>query len=578
MKKLRLLFFSLLLSLTLLTFSSQVSKSDELDDINKQINDLSASLAMSIKATQPLESELTKLKTQITGIKNRVAEIEVDVSIKKKSIDQGYKNLAKQEDLLNRTIRDFYMRSYNDSPLVAMLSAKNASEITHALAYQKAAADQDKAIITNIALSIADLEVKKKNLESEESRLATLKATLDEQSAKLDKVVAGAKAYQSNLSGQIAVLSARQQQILSQRLSSLNIPLFAYNTQGGCSSDIGKDPGFSNGFGFFTYGVPNRVGLNQYGAWGRAKAGQDANTILAAYYNFDSISGADQGTQIHVQGNGIDWRGSLEDYVKRIYEVPDSWTDNNLAALKAQAIAARSYVLAYTNNGQGSICPTDECQVFKTDPKGGNWDSAVSQTAGQVMMQGGHAVKAWFSSTHGGYIFSSGSIGWSGTAWTKDAKDTDGDINSFADLQSKAYDKNSPWFYCDWGSRSDYNKTAWLKPEEVADIVNVVMLVQKDSSTKEHLYQPDKGNPAGTDTWDAGRVKEELKNRGGAPLNIVSGISVSADFRSGRTTSVNVSGDTSSPSFNGSDFKTYFNLRAPANIQIVGPLYNIERK
>jgi peptidoglycan hydrolase-like amidase len=41
------------------------------------------------------------------------------------------------------------------------------------------------------------------------------------------------------------------------------------------SSDIGKDPGFGNKFGFFTYGVPNRVGLNQYGAWGRAKAGQD---------------------------------------------------------------------------------------------------------------------------------------------------------------------------------------------------------------------------------------------------------------------------------------------------------------
>ncbi|KKU34644.1 MAG: hypothetical protein UX50_C0015G0016, partial [Candidatus Beckwithbacteria bacterium GW2011_GWA1_46_30] len=30
--------------------------------------------------------------------------------------------------------------------------------------------------------------------------------------------------------------------------------------------------------------------------------------------------------------------------------------------------------------------------------------------------------------------------------------------------------------------------------------------------------------------------------------------------------------------FTGSEFKDWFNLRAPANIQIVGPLYNVERR
>jgi peptidoglycan hydrolase-like amidase len=355
----------------------------------------------------------------------------------------------------------------------------------------------------------------------------------------------------------------------------LNIPLYA-STAGGCSSDIGKDPGFGGAFGFFSYGVPNRVGLNQYGAWGRAKANQDYSQILSAYYNFDSISDVSQSTQIHVTGNGIDWTGSIEDYVKRIYEVPDSWTDNDLAALKAQAIAARSYALAYTNNGQGTICPTDQCQVFKTDAKGGNWDSAVSQTAGKVMMQGGNPIKAWFSSTHGGYVFSSSDVGWSGTSWTKEARDTSGDVNSFSDLKNNAYDKDSPWFYCDWGSRSDYNHTAWLKSDEVADIVNVILLLQNDSSVKDHLYQTDKSNPAGTDTWDAGRVRQEL-SKYRTPYNNISDISVSADFGSGRTTSVNVSGDAGSTSISGSDFKNYFNLRAPANINIVGPLYNVER-
>src|SRR5581483_2169801 len=396
---------------------------------------------------------------------------------------------------------------------------------------------------------------------------------------KLDTVVSGALAYQSTLSNQIATLTAKQQEILGQRLSALGIPLFA-SSGGSCSSDLtnGKSAGFSGGFGFFTYGVPNRVGLSQYGAFGRARSGQGYSQILQAYYNYDSISGADQGIQIHVSGNGIDWTGSLEDYVNRIYEVPDSWGDQGgMEALKAQAIAARSYVLAATNNGQSTICPTDQCQVFQTSPKGGNWANAVSQTAGQVMVQGGSPIKAWFSSTHGGYIHSSGDIGWSGTSWTKNALDASGSVNSFSDLKNNAYDKDSPWFYCDWGARSSYGGTAWLKSDEVADIVNVVMLARADSSVNEHLYQTDKGNPAGTDTWDAGRVKQELQNRGITPFNSVSSISVDDDWGSGKVTTVHVSGDAPDPSVSGNFFKTYFDLRAPANIQIVGPLFNIER-
>ena len=104
------------------------------------------------------------------------------------------------------------------------------------------------------------------------------------------------------------------------------------------------------------------------------------------------------------------------------------------------------------------------------------------------------------------------------------------------------------------------------------------MLAARDSGVTEHLYQVDKPNPAGTDTWDAAKVRQELSSRGASPFISVSSISVSADFGSGRTNSITVNGNAGSQTFSGGDFKTYFNLRAPANIQIVGPLYNIERK
>ena len=197
----------------------------------------------------------------------------------------------------------------------------------------------------------------------------------------------------------------------------------------------------------------------------------------------------------------------------------------------------------------------------------------MDATRGIVMTNGGAPIKAWFSSTHGGYAYTSADIGWSGTPWTKRMTDATGGISGFSDLMGSAYDKSSPVFYCDWGSRAGYNKTAWLKPDEVADIVNIILLAKADGSTQQHLTQLDKPNPDGVDTWDAGKVKSELNSRGITPLESVSNVSISADFGSGKTTNVTIDGK----SFDGQDFKTYFNLRAPSNIQIVGPLFNVER-
>jgi len=536
---------------------------DELDDINKQLNDLNTAYNQSKAATAPLES-------QLNSIKQRVAFIETDLANKKREINNGYKNLEKKKEIFDKTVFRHYIESYNDNWL-SYLVGSQATGIIQNLAYQKAKADQDKVIITNIALSITDLEEKKRNLESEEIKLAATKTTLD-------KIVTEAKTYQANLTGKIAALSAKQQEILGQRLAGLNIPRSAGVGATACIDDRNISPGFSSAFAFFTYGVPNRVGLSQYGAYGRAKANQDYSAILHAYYNFDELKDIDVNTQIRVDNHGT---YSLEDYMKRIYEVPNSWGDNGgMEALKAQAIAARSYAMAYTNNGAGSICDSQNCQVFKDGEKGGNWNAAVEVTRGKVMVQGGQSIKAWFSSTHGGYIFSSNEIGWSSTSWTKHAVDTSsGSVGNFGELQSNAYDKDSPWFYCDWGARASYNKTAWLKSSEIADIANVILLARADSSTKDHFYQTDKSHPYGGEVWNEDRVKSELNSRNIIPFSSASDVSISeVDFSAGRTNRVTVSTEGKSESFSGSEFKDWFNLRAPANIQIVGPLYNVERK
>lgn len=571
MRKLFLVSLAIVLAFSIVV----ATRGDELDDISKQLNDLKRDLTASQQATKPLESDLVRLQKQFDAIKARITTIEHEVDRKEQEVRLGEEALTTQKKLLDNRIGVYYKQvKKTELSLVNLFLSDSFSYAIRNFFYQKSLADQDKQSIVQIVTYIKGLEDRKKTLESEKSRLAEVKASVDKQSQFLSGEVGKAKKYQSELSSKIASLSARQQQLVAQKLSSLGLPRSASTGAKGCADDRSVDPGFSPRLAFFTFGVPNRVGMNQYGALGRAKAGQNEEDILRAYYdNFELKKDYDSGINISVDGYGS---YNIEDYVKRIYEIPGDWP---MAALKAQAVAARSYALSYTGNGARSICTTQQCQVFKPDPKGGAWEQAVNETKGWVMVQGGSPIKAWFSSTHGGYVLKSGEIGWSDTSWTKHATDTtSGSAGSFADLQSNAYDRESPWFYCDWGARPQYNKTAWLKPDEVADIANSISLAKLDGSVGEHLYQPDKPNPAGTDTWDQERIKSELKNRGGNPLNRATDVSINADFGAGRSTSVTISGDGVSATFDAREFKDWFNLRAPQNIQIVGPLFNIEKR
>jgi peptidoglycan hydrolase CwlO-like protein len=540
------------------------ARADEYDDINTKLIELKRSLDSSQKATATNEQNLQAMNKQLSSIKSRVYILEQEIVKKEKEVKEGETALSYQKNILNqRTISHYKNLSKNSFSLVDILVAENISNVIQNFFYQKSLLDEDRRTILKVSSYIKDLQIKKDSLLAEQTKMNAIKLEVDKQSKFLAGEVNKAKDYQKGLEGQIANLSARQKQIVAQKLAALNIPRSAGTSARGCSSDLtnGKDPGFSPRFGFFTYGAPHRNGLNQYGAWGRAKSGQNEEQILQAYYpSFNLKKDYDQNIQISTDTG---WSGSIEDYVKRIFEVPDSWTDNNLAVLKAQAVAARTYALRSTGNGANKICTTEACQVFHNDPKGGNWEQAVEATKGWVMMDGGSPGFTQYASTHGGYVLNLGKFDGSGNT-----------PGSFAELNERAYDKDSPWFYCNWGSRSEYSGTAWMKSNEVADILNVIELARRDSGVSDKLYQPDKPNPNGGEVWNPDRVKQELRSRGGSPLDTVNDISVSVDFGSGKTTSVSGGGITVSAN----EFKDWFNLRAPANIQIVGPLFNIERR
>jgi len=544
--------------------------------LGRKIEEFSKELSVRSEANEKNAAQMRALQARVAGLQGQVNEAEEELVELGEELDIREERARKQFGVLFAKTRNFY-KSLRRRSILAIIFDEAAGTKSRDLAYQSTSRDQDRQIILRISGEMVDIGSEKESLETQKKYLANLSAQLNKQAEFLEGEVAGVNTYLSSLESKIAALSAKQQQLIAEKLGSLNLPTSLGGGALMCTDDRNIDPGFSNAFAFYTYGIPHRVGMSQYGAYGRAKAGQNYDQILRAYYNFDGYE--DKGnTTIRVNnGKGIKqgsviWSGSLEDYVKRIYEIPASWP---MASLQAQAIAARSYALAVTSNGANSICANQWCQVFKTDPKGGDWEGAVNGTAGKVMVAGGQIITAWYASTAGGYTFANSDI-WGGSQrqWTKRLRDTNGDVGSWSDLQSKAYDKDSPCFYAAQGWRNEYGKSAWLKSSEVADIVNVLMLAKKDGSTQKHLSQIDKPNPDGVETWNAERVKSELRSRGGNPYDNISDVVIGADFGVGKTISISINGQ----SFPVNEFVDFFNLRAPANIQIVGPLFNIESK
>lgn len=98
----------------------------------------------------------------------------------------------------------------------------------------------------------------------------------------------------------------------------------------------------------------------------------------------------------------------LEEYLLGIREVPGSWP---MEALKAQAVAARTYALWEAQRGRWAsegydICPTVACQVFAGDHAEGEaglrWAEAVRATEGQVLLDGAGPALTRYHASSGG--------------------------------------------------------------------------------------------------------------------------------------------------------------------------------
>ncbi|MEZ6255459.1 MAG: SpoIID/LytB domain-containing protein [Patescibacteria group bacterium] len=526
--------------------SKIASLSGQLSVTDAEINDISANIA-------DVLSELAKIETILLDKNAALAD---KFSLRTKIVKTYY-----QKGVLN----DFEVFFANKVP-----ANLNGFQFTSASnAYQKAYANETLKIIDYLNSEISSYEEDKAtaqsikaNLENEKANLLALKDNLANQKnqasaehSELEDQKGDYEKELSSLQSKIDRLSTLQKKIIAEKFGEETGTVGQYDS---VSVDVPSAP-FKPAFGAFSYGAYTHYnGMSQFGAKGRAQAGHDYKKIIKHYYGNDVKDKDDFPSKVSVEGYG---EMDFQKYLYGLAEMPSDWPED---ALKAQAIAGRTYAYRFVKKGK-AICTTQSCQVFsksKSDNPPSSWKKAVDDTKDKII---DGDVTAQYSSTAGGYLNDSG---WDDDGeWPKDS------------YERKA---GSPWFRWSWFSKgfAMLKDTCgrgypWMSSEEMADIINA-WVVWKASGGNDSKISPITTSCWGGNPYSMSELRDKA-DKVGKVYKSVSDIDVDIG-NNGKTTKVYLKTDRGDLTIDGAEFQTVFNLRAPSYVAIRSRLYDFEVK
>ena len=551
-------------------------KDDQLECYAKKEEETRKKLESTRSKIEETLNTLNQISSQLSVTQSQLDSIQNDINDTQKSLDEINENLKDRYQKLADKIsfRNNLLRNYSKKNIVNELElffGSNESNLTgfqlsaFIYAFNKATSKETLNIIGALNSEIKQFEENKKESEELKNQLekaqANLLAIRNDLAIKKISEEEEKKELEEKESGYERELEELQNKILALKYSEEG------GTVGDYDSPSAKTPDPPSGldrpaFAVFSYGAYTHYsGMSQYGAKGRADSGKNYDDILKFYYGEKSTKKDNFPDEICVEGIG---NMSFQKYLYGIAEMPSTW---NMNALKAQAIAARSYAYRRTKNG-GCICTTQSCQVFsssKSKNPPDSWKKAVNETEKRII--GGDINRTgygWYSSTTGGYI---NNVGW--------------DVSG--KWPNGAYEKKagSPWFYKAWYTKSYSDGSTcghphpWLSEKEMADILNAYVVYTKGTSGEKGHITP-RSDCWGGDPYSLDEMaKRADKYLVGEPYKSVSGVDVEIS-NSGYTSKVTFKTNRGETSFDGPTFKTVFNLRSPGYVAIRSKLFDFK--
>jgi peptidoglycan hydrolase CwlO-like protein len=554
------------------------NKSQTLQEVEDQIAAITSSTYSLNQKITELEKLITDLKKDINSTEERIETLDTQITNKEKELTKKKEQSQKVAEALYKSSRQGYIE--------VMLAQRDTESLRRASTYKEYIFSKQAEAMSDLNEEIAqlnadhkELETKKSELDDQKSALAKTQKTLKTEKQKLQSQLYAQSSYSSQLQGEISLLNNKitklQEQILIAKSGAYIPPADSLPTAADYNATAAgfRENAPSGNFAVFSFGAyTHRKGMSQYGALARANNGQGYKKILKDYYGKSPVSKKTSG-KIKVSGHGnLEFDGY---YLYGIAEMPSSWP---LEALKAQAVAARTYAYRYYVQDK-QICTTQACQVFlksKADNPPAKWKQAVDETQGMVLTD----VVTYYSATSGGYLTTSG--------W--DTKS--GSYNS--NWTSEAWESiaGSPWFYKAWyrasysDSSSSCGRYPWLSEEEMADIINTWLVLEGSglkTGVDESRILPVTVNdcPFGSITGNPYSMSE-MRNLLNNPVTSISGMpGINFNTSAGLTDNIVFQTNRGTVVVPGSDFKTVFNTRAPGYLSVPQNGFwfiNVERK
>jgi peptidoglycan hydrolase CwlO-like protein len=551
----------------------------KLNSIEARIKEISESNYTVSQKINLLNEEISKVEEDITAKENEIKEKLEEIAAKEKILEEKKDLLASVSDRLYResrvgSIEFFFSTGRIDSLIQSFFVKSSAISLL-------------KDEITEITGEFQNLTVLKQSLEDEKEELDKQKKDLDDSHSlliaernklqrELNEKYNSRELVKRTINGLKSELTDLQYHLLVVRQGGINVNINSVPSGGDYNGSLAgfRENAPDGYFQVFSIGAyTHRNGMSQWGARARADSGQNYKQILNAYYPGKSIRSGTVNIDGKVENIMKDIKttayGTLnfeDDYLLRLGEMPEYF---HMEALKAQAIAARTYAVNYTHNGDKTICVDEGCQVVGSTKKTGAWADAVKATKGMILTDSsGKPFSTQYAALHGG---------WSNTAgWDT----TDGTGNG--DWMARAYDSISgvSWFYKSW-YRTGYSNTSsrcgrypWLSPVELADIVNAAQVLKQTGGDSRIVPIYDachsEGNPYS---------HSELRKLADKGASSVSAVVTSSS--NGSTQAITFYTDVGRISMSGNEFKTAYNLRAPGHLRIPQNGFvhiNIEKK
>lgn len=397
------------------------TSSEIADEIKKQQDALNNTQRNLDQAKQDLANfNNSAPEGSLAQIENEIKKLEAEISANKYELELNQKNKelkelekAQTEIEQGSTLKTIYMdwRIENSA---------DVKEVLHSYDFKKY--ETYASVLTNtqqgniygladelngINTDIVDYEKKLAELDTKSQELQQRKTALEDQIRYYNSRVYSLGNQVSNLQGTLSTLTVEQKAAI-QRESDLQN-----------QNPVSPGSGSSGNLYFTMRGRDARqghgVGMSQYGAKGAAEHGWNADQILTFYYTGTQVTSTGISSEISVKYcpnnpaldpfqdgcNGgeaaVVERVSFDLYLSGLGEMPESWP---IEARKAQMIAARTYAVSYTGNGNPNnpICLTTYCQVsyFKN---GDTRELDIAQaTSGKVVTHGGNLISALYSS------------------------------------------------------------------------------------------------------------------------------------------------------------------------------------